>query len=148
MSHKQYIVELSPEERIRLRRPTSTGNPKTKARRRAQIWLLCDQGADGPAWTDARTAEAVGVTEMTVSRARRALVEAGLEAALARKPRPPRPPKLDGRAEAELVRLACSTPPAGRARWTLKLLAAELVALEVVDAIAPETVRRTLKKTR
>ena len=146
MSHKQYIVELSSEERADLQRLTSTGSPKTQARRRAQIWLLCDQGPEGPAWTDERTAEAVGVTAMTVTRARRALVEEGLEAALARKPRPPRPPKLDGAAEAELVRLACSTPPPGRARWTLKLLAAELVALEVVDSIAPETVRRTLKK--
>ena len=145
MSHKRYLVELSPGERTRLRSLTATGSPTTKARRRAQIWLFCDQGPEGPAWTDARTAEAVGVTEMTVSRARRALVEEGLEAALQRKPRPP---KLDGTAEAELVRLACSTPPPGRARWTLKLLAAELVALEVVDAIAPETVRRTLKKTR
>ena len=70
-----------------------------------------------------------------------------MEAALQRKPRPPRPPKLDGAAQAELARLACSAPP-GRARWTLKLLAAELVALEVVDSIAPETVRRALKKTR
>lgn len=147
MSHKRYLVELSPGERTRLRSLTATGSPTTKARRRAQIWLFCDQGPEGPAWTDARTAEAVGVTEMTVSRARRALVEEGLEAALQRKPRPPRPPKLDGTAEAELVRLACSRPPPGRARWTLKLLAAELVALEVVDSIAPETVRRTLKKT-
>lgn len=68
----------------------------------------------------------------------------GMEAALQPKPRPPRPPKLDGTALAELARLACSTPPPGRARWTLKLLAAELVALEVVDSIAPETVRRAL----
>ncbi len=88
------------------------------------------------------------MTAMTVYRARQALVLEGMEAALQRKPRKPRPPKLDGAAEAELVRLACSTPPPGRARWTLKLLCRELVALEVVDSIAPETVRRTLKKTR
>ena len=106
MSHKRYIVELSPAERTRLRRLTATGSPKAQVRRRARIWLLCDQGPEGPAWTDARTAETVGVTEMTVSRARRALVEEGLEAALQRKPRPPRPRKLDGTAEAELVRLA------------------------------------------
>ena len=71
-----------------------------------------------------------------------------MAAALQRKPRLPRPPKLDGAGQAELARLACSTPPPGRARWTLKRLAAELVALEVVDAIAPETVRRALNKTR
>ena len=64
--HKRYIVELSPAERTRLRSLTATGSPTTKARRRAQIWLFCDQGPEGPAWTDARTAEAVGVTEMTV----------------------------------------------------------------------------------
>ena len=148
MSHKRFLVELDPEERTYLKRLTSSGSPRTLPRRRAQIWLLCDQGPEGPAWTDERAAEAVGVTAMTVYRARQALVLEGLEAALQRKPRKPRPPKLDGAAEAELVRLACSTPPPGRARWTLKLLCRELVALEVVDSIAPETVRRTLKKTR
>ena len=148
MSHKRFLVELEPEERTYLKQLTSSGAPRTLPRRRAQIWLLCDQGPEGPAWTDERAAEAVGVTAMTVYRARQALVLEGMEAALQRKPRPPRPPKLDGAAEAELVRLACSTPPPGRARWTLKLLCRELVALEVVDSIAPETVRRTLKKTR
>ncbi len=148
MSHKRFLVELTPAERTCLKQLTACGAPKTQARRRAQIWLLCDQGPEGPAWTDERTAEAVGVTAMTVYRARQALVLEGMEAALQRKPRPPRPRKLDGTGEAELIRLACSTPPPGRARWTLKLLAAELVALEVVDSIAPETVRRTLKKTR
>ncbi len=148
MSHKRFLVELTPEERAYLKQLVACGAPKTQARRRAQIWLLCDQGPEGPAWTDERTAEAVAVTAMTVSRARQALVLEGMEVALQRKPRPPRPPKLDGVAQAELARLACSTPPPGRARWTLKLLAAELVALEVVDSIAPETVRRALKKTR
>ncbi len=148
MSHKRFLVELTPEERAYLKQLVACGSPKTQARRRAQIWLLCDQGPEGPAWTDERTAEAVAVTAMTVSRARQALVLEGMEAALQRKPRPPRPPKLDGAAQAELARLACSTPPPGRGRWTLKLLAAELVALEVVDSIAPETVRRALKKTR
>ena len=149
MSHKRFLVELASEERVYWKRLAACGAPKTLPRRRAQIWLLCDQGPEGPAWTDEQTAEAVGVTAMTVSRARQALVLEGMEAALQRKPRPPRPStKLDGAAQAELARLACSPPPPGRARWTLKLLAAELVALEVVDAIAPETVRRALKKTR
>jgi hypothetical protein len=145
MSHKRFPVELSSEERTYLQQLVASGSPKTLPRRRAQIWLLCDQGPEGPAWTDARTAEAVGVTAMTVSRTRQALVLEGMEAALQHKPRPP---KLDGAAEAELVRLACSTPPPGRARWSLKLLCRELAALEVVDSSAPETVRRTLKKTR
>ena len=140
MSHKRFLVELNPEERTYLKQLVAASSPKTLPRRRAQIWLLCDQR---PAWTDERTAEAVAVAAMTVYRARQALVLEGMEAALQRKPRPPRPSKLDGMAQAELVRLACSTPPPGRARWTLKLLAAELV-----DTIAPETVRRVLQKTR
>ena len=148
MSHKRYLVELNSEERTYLKQLTSSGSPKTQPRRRAQIWLLCDQGPEGPAWTDEEAAAAVGVAAMTVYRARQALVREGMEAALQRKPRPPVPPKLDGAAQAELARLACSPPPPGRARWTLKLLSRELVALAVVDSIAPETVRRMLKKTR
>ena len=148
MSHKRFLVELSSEERTYLQQLVASGSPKTLPRRRAQIWLLCDQGPEGPAWTDERTAEAVGVTAMTVSRARQALVLEGMETALQRKPQPARPTKLDGVAQADLARLACSKPPPGRARWTLKLLCRELVALEVVDSIAPETVRRALKKTR
>ena len=109
----------------------ASGSPKTLPRCRTQIWLLCYQGPEGPAWTDARTAKALDVTAMTMYRARQALVLEEMEAALQRKPQPARPFKLDGMAQAELARLACSTPPPGRARWTLKLLAAELMALEV-----------------
>ena len=145
MSHKRFLVELNPEERTYLKQLVAAGSPKTLPRRRAQIWLLCDQGPEGPVLTDERTAEVVAVAAMTVYRAHQALVLEGMEAALQRKPRPF---KLDGVTQAELVRLACSTPPPGRARWTLKLLAAELVALEVVDTIVPETVCRALQKTR
>ena len=107
------------------------------------------QNLFGPAWDDARLAEAVEVSTDTVARVRQRFVEQGLEAALVRKKqqRPSRPRKLDGRAEARLIALACSQPPDGRARWTLKLLADRLVELEVFDAVSDETVRRVLKKT-
>src|SRR5262249_48345689 len=103
-----------------------------------------------PAWTDARIAEAVEVSVATVERLRQRFVEQGLEAALGRKPqdRPSRPRKLDGRAEARLIALACSAPPEGRKEWTMELLADQLVELQVVEAVCDETVRRALKKTR
>ena len=97
MSHKRFLVELTPEERTCLKQLTACGAPQTQARRRAQIRLLCDQGPEGPAWTDERTAEAVGVTTMTVYRARQALVLEGMAAALQRKPRPPARPSWRGR---------------------------------------------------
>ncbi len=103
----------------------------------------------GPAWTDARIAEAIEVNVTTVERVRERFVEQGLEAALVRKKqdRPSRERKLDGQAEARLVALACSNPPAGRSRWTLRLLASKLVELEIVDKVGTETVRQVLKKT-
>jgi transposase len=115
----------------------------------AQILLKADSGPGGPSWIDARIAETFNVGVRTVERIRQRLVEHGLEDALARRQRahPPRPRKLDGAAEARLIALACSEAPSGRQRWTLRLLADQLVRLEVVDSIGPEAVRRTLKKT-
>ncbi len=115
---------------------------------RQHFKTLCERNVSQPNrhLLPERTAEALGVTAMTVSRACEAPVLEGMEAFLQRKPQPACPTKLDRAAQAELARLACSTPPPGRARWTLKLLAAELVSQEVVDALAPETVRRALKK--
>ena len=115
----------------------------------ARILLKADAAPDGPGWTDEPIAEAVEVSVATVERVRRRFVEQGLEAALVRKPqdRPSRLPKLDGRAEAHLVALACSKPPGGRDEWTMQLLADRLVELRVVDSISDETVRRTLQKT-
>jgi transposase len=103
---------------------------------------------DGTAWTDEAIAAAVEVSQPTVHRVRRQYVEEGLAAALNRRP-PTRvyQRKLDGVQEAHLVALACSTPPTGQARWTLRLLAAKLVELEVVDDVSYQTVRRVLKKT-
>jgi transposase len=115
----------------------------------ARVLLKADQGPDGPAWTDGRIVEALEVSRPTVERLRRRYAEVGLDAALGR--RPPRREyrrTLDGEQEARLVALSCSEPPAGRARWSMRLLADKLVALEVVEAVSYETVRRTLKKTR
>ncbi len=116
----------------------------------ARILLKADQADGGPAWPDHRIAEAVEVSVDTVERARRRLVEQGLDAALGRKAQdhPSRQRVIDGRAEAHLVALACSAPPGGRKVWTLRLLADRLVELEVVPSVAPETVRQALEKVR
>jgi hypothetical protein len=115
--------------------------------RRAQILLKTD--ADGPAWTDARIAEAFGCRVQTIENLRKRVVTESFELALNRKKRqdPPTLPRLDGKGEAKLISMRLGRPPAGYGRWTLQLLADELVALEVVDSICPETVRKTLKKT-
>ena len=134
MPAKHYKVNLLPEERDELQRLVSTGKAAAYKRTRAQILLKADQGPEGPTWSDQRISEA--------------LVLGGLSAALQRKKRehPPTPRKLDGSGEAQLITLACSEPPEGHSQWTLQLYADELVALEVVDSISKETVRRTLKK--
>ena len=145
---KKYVVRLSAEERTLLTELISAGKAAARAQTHARILLKADQGADGPAWIDAEIATAFEVGERTVERVREAWVCEGLEAALYPKPaRAHRPRRLDGEQEAHLVALACSEPPAGKKRWTLRLLADRLVELAIVDGIAPETVRATLKKT-
>jgi len=125
-----------------------TGKAAAATQAHARILLKADQGPGGPAWPDAHIAEALEVGLSTVHRVRQAYVEEGLEAALHRKrPTGRQYRKLDGAQEAHLVALACSPPPEGRPRWTLKLLADRLVELQVVDGISPECVRTTLKKT-
>ena len=149
MPHKKYLVTLTPEERQHLRQLVSAGKRSARTLTRARILLQADQAPGGPAWEDAEIAEALGCGRRTVERVRQRFVEQGLDAALGRKPqdRPSRPRALDGAAEARLIALACSQPPEGRARWTLKLLADKLVELEVVESVSDETVRRVLKKT-
>jgi hypothetical protein len=141
-------VSLTAAERARLRTRTGSGVAPARILTRARILLKADQGEGGAAWADAAIAGALEVHSTTVARIRRQFVEQGLESALARK-RPDRvyTRTLDGAAEAHLVAIACSNPPAGRERWTLRLLADELVRLEVVDAVSYETVRRTLQQT-
>jgi transposase len=150
MPAKKYLVTLTPEERQQLSRLTSSGKAAALVLTRARILLKADQASGGPAWEDATIAAALDCGHRTVERVRQRFVEDGLDAALQRKQqdRPSRPRKLDGRAEARLIALACSQPPDGRKAWTLQLLADRLVELRVVDSVCDETVRRVLKKTR
>jgi transposase len=146
---KKYKVTLTPEERRTLSDLIAVGRAAARKLAHARILLKADAAPGGPAWTDERIAEAVEVSIDTVERVRQRFVERGLDLALVRKPQdqPSRERKLDGRAEARLIALACSAPPAGRAAWTLHLLADRLVELRVVDTISHETVRQVLKKT-
>jgi transposase len=146
---KKYKVTLTAEERNFLQALIAAGKAAAKKLTHARILLKADAAPGGPAWTDARIAEALEVNVATVERLRQRFVEQGLDAALGRKKqdRPSRQRTLDGKAEARLIALACSEPPRGRVRWTLRLLADKLVELEVVDTVSTETVRRVLKKT-
>jgi transposase len=146
--NKKYIVRLSDAERAQLTALIRKGKAAAYKIRHAHILLKAD--AAGPAWTDARIAESFSVSVNTVLGVRQRFVEQGLEAALNRKPQaqPSRAPRLDGEGEARLIALRCSTPPDGHARWTLRLLADQAVALEIVEAISHETVRQVLKKVR
>ena len=148
MKKTKYAVELTEAERARLRTLVGSGEAPARLLTRARVLLKANQGEGGPGWTDAAIAGALDVHPATVARVRCQFTEAGLAAALERK-RPDRVYEraLDGAAEARLVALACSAPPAGRERWTLRLLAGELVRLEVVEDVSRETVRRTLKQT-
>jgi transposase len=144
--NKKYIVRLSDAERAQLTELTGKGKAAAYKIRHAHILLKAD--AAGPAWTDARVAESFAVSVNTVLGVRQRFVEHGLEAALNRKQQahPSRAPRLDGEGEARLIALRCSAPPDGHARWTLRLLADQAVALEIVEAISHETVRQVLKK--
>jgi transposase len=147
---KRYKVTLEVEERQLLHALIAAGQVDARKLAHARILLKADAADGGPAWPDWRIADALEVSVATVERVRQRFVEQGFDAALDRKPRerPAREIKLDGRAEARLIALACSAPPEGRATWTMKLLADKLVELEVVDSISDETVRLALKKTR
>ena len=146
---KKYIVTLTAEERQDLHDLIAAGKAAAQKLAHARILLKADAADGGPAWPDHRIADALEVSVPTIERVRQRFVEQGLEAALVRKPqdRPSRQRTLDGRAEARLIALACSTPPKGRAVWTMQLLADKLVELEIVDSISDETVRLALKKT-
>ena len=145
--NKKYIVRLLEQERQVCQEVVKKLKGSSQKVRRAQILLKAD--ADGLIWTDMRIAEAFHCRVQTIENLRKRLVTEGFEAALNGKVResPPTPPLLDGEGEAKLIALRLGKPPAGYGRWTLHLLADELVALEVVDSISIETVRQTLKKT-
>ena len=145
--NKKYIVRLTDEERAICEATIKNEKGKSEKLRRAMILLKAD--ADGPGWNDEKISEAVGCRTRTVENVRRELVLEGFLAALVRKKRatPPTPKLLDGAGEAKLIALRLGKPPAGYGHWTLRLLADQLVELEVVESISPETVRQTLKKT-
>ncbi len=148
MRRTKYAVYRTEAERAQLRTLIGSGEAPARLLTHARILLKANQGEGGPGWSDTAIAGALDLHPDTVARVRRAYVSAGLAAALARKtPNRVYGRKLDGAAEAHLVALACTPPPTGRERWTLRLLADELVRLEVVAAVSHETVRRTLKQT-
>lgn len=145
--NKKYIVRLSEEERSTCHATIKKLKGSSQKVRRAHLLLKVD--ADGPAWTDAQIAEAFDCRVQTIENLRKRVVTESFELALDGKKRaqPPTLPKLDGAGEAKLIALRLGQPPQGFGKWTLQLLAGQLVKLEVVDSICPETVRKTLKKT-
>ena len=145
--NKKYVVRLSDEERGVCQEIVKRLKGSSEKVKRAQILLKAD--ADRSGWPDAKIAEAFNCRVQTVEGLRKRLVTEGFEAAVERKQRatPPTPCKLDGEGEAKLIAMRLGKPPAGYGRWSLQLLADELVVLEVVESICPETVRKTLKKT-
>jgi transposase len=143
----KFIVRLTAEQRQELEKLAATGKRSAATITRARILLKAD--ADGDGWADDRIAEALDTSASTVARVRKKFVRQGPEAAVGRqRPTGRQYRKLDGAQEARLAAVACSPPPEGQARWTLKLLADKLVELEVVESIDPATVYRALKKTR
>ena len=144
----KFVVRLCGEERADLEGMIRTGHAAAYRLLKARILLKADVSKGGDGWPDARIAEALETSLSTVLRTRRQLVEEGLEAALARKKRStPRSRIFDGEAEAKLITLACSEPPAGHARWSLRLLEKRVVELGIVEAASDSTIGRVLKKT-
>ena len=146
---KRYVVRLTDEERHQLETLLAKKRLAAQKRKRAQMLLKADASEEGPGWVDTRIAEAFDVSVVTVENVRKRYVLEGLDAAIQRKKqcRPSRQRVLDGEKEARLVALCCGKVPAGRGRWTLRMLAEELVELDIVDSVCHDTVRQTLKKT-
>lgn len=149
MSRKKYVVELLSDEREHLKSVISKGKAAAKTILKARILLKSDQGPLGEGWTDDRICQALDTNESMATRVRRQLVEEGMMAVLSRKKRttPPIQPIFDGEAQARLTALACSEPPPGHARWSIRLLADKVVELKIVEQAHFNTVGRALKKT-
>jgi hypothetical protein len=145
---EKYRVTLSLEERAALEQLVSKGKAAARKLTHARVLLLADD-SEGGECPDDEIVATLGTSPRTVSRVRKRLVTEGFQAALAHRPQPARPEKIKirGNVEQRLVELACTDPPRGRCRWTLQLLADEMVVLGLVDAISLETVRQALKKT-
>ena len=151
MSNKLFRVKLTQDERDQLQQITKGKRGLLKIAawkvQRAQALLLADENEGEPTWTDQAIAEAVRVSVRSIENWRKQAVLQGPLSLMERKPMPAKGRKLDGEGEAHLVKLACSSPPPGYSQWSLRLMAEELVSLEIVDSISHETVRSTLKKT-
>ena len=145
----RYRVTLTSVERHELESLAKSGKSSARRFLYARALLLCDAGEEGPAWTVANTAEAMGVTSRTIEHLKKRFVEQGLESALERKQpdKPPREVIFDGAFEARLIALACSESPSGRRRWTVRLLAEKAVELDLAPKVSHMTVHRILKKT-
>jgi len=145
---KKYIVELITEERSQLNEVIRAERMAAHKRHHARMLLKLDQGRHGPGWPDAKVAEAFDTTPRAAERLRQRLCERGFEGVLAHGNRGARRARrLDGAAEAHLIALACGEAPEGRNRWTVRLLAEQMVALGIVDSCGKSTVHDTLKKT-
>jgi transposase len=146
--NKKYVVRLEDEERKQLETLVSQGRTAARTIQRAWVLLKADVGPAGPGWSDLAIQETFGVGLVTIDRVRQTWVEEGLNAVLTRRPKSRhRHRQLDGDQEAHWIALACSQPPPGRCRWTVRLLASQFVELGHAERVAPETVRQTLKKT-
>jgi len=143
----KYIVTLTNEERTMLRDLIAAGTARARKLTHARILLKADVADGRTGWSDRQISEALDVSLPTIHRVRKTFVEEGLETALNRRQsRSSRPRKLDGEQEAYLIVLACSAPPAGHKRWTLRLLADKMVEMEYIDDVSYETIRQVLKK--
>ncbi len=149
MPAKCHHVQLNQSQRDSLKALITSGTSPARKLTRARVLLKADIGALGPAYTDKQIQEALEVSLRTIERTRKTFALEGLEAALNPKERrgAGMPKKFDGQTEAHLMALACSAPPEGAARWTLRLLAEKIVELEYVSSVSHETIRRVLKKT-
>lgn len=146
---KVYRVTLTEAERKQLLEMLRRGKSSALRQAHARVLLQADESESGLSRSDAEIHEALGVAVSTIERVRQRFVEDGLEAALERKPTTRQyERRLDGKAEAHLIALACSDPPEGHAQWSVRLLADRMVVLDYVETVSRETVRRTLKKMR
>jgi transposase len=143
---KKYIVTLIKEERERLTELINKGKVAGYKIKHANILLKADEGEYGPGWADVKIAEAFGVHETTVRNIRIRFIEKGIKTALEREKRNNYAKKLDGDTEAQLIAIACSNPPEGYSKWSVRLLADKMVKLQLVEEISHMTVQRTLKK--
>jgi transposase len=146
---KKYVVKLDGEERKRLEMMIHSGKHPAQRLMKARILLKADASDSGAGWSDSQIAKALDTSLATIARTRQQLVEEGFEAVLTRKHSPASARKrvFDGAAEAKLIALACSEPPTGRVRWTLRMLEDIVVELNIVERVSDNTIGRTLKKT-